>query len=378
MNRRLARVVVACGVLAFGAAANGAATLEELVRNSDLIVFGLAAKVTKGELDPELKRRGIDFRVDTAHVVVIEVLKGDPALVRKQVRVTFPGFPKKGELTIKPNDKGIWFLRKSDLEGAYAAKTSDRFRPPGDLAAVRRAVRAAAGVVPRPVQPVDKAERARELVKELKAAKQPIDRRNAAFQLGELGRLESAPPLIQALADDERTVRLAADIALRKITGHRIQVDFQSAPVALRVRGQRAWEAWWETNRHFERPELLARAAAASARPQPDLLHAVEGLADYGKPEHVALFLRSYEAALASRNDRLAAAAALYFGRLKDRAYVPKLAALVDGSHAWLSTSTQVTAALAIGRITGEDFGTGKGAVAKAAAWWLRHRDEFR
>jgi hypothetical protein len=378
MDRRIAGLVIICGLLAGTASANAGASLEKLVKSSDLVVLGLAGKVVPGLPDPELKRQGIRFRIDTAQVVVIEVFKGDPALAKQQVKVAFPGFPKEGQLTIKPNDKGIWFLRKSDLQGAYEAKTQDRFRPADELGAVRRAVRSAAGVTGRPTGPVDKAELARKLVKELEESELATDRRNAAYQLGELGQLEAAPALIKALGDESPGVRLAADIALRKTTGHRIPISFQAAPVAERLRGRQAWDTWWQKNRLFDRKTLLARAAEASARPQPDFLHAVEGLAAFGQPQQVALFVRAYESGLTSRNERLLGAAAVYFGRLKDRTYVPRLAALFDGTHAWTTLATQVTAALSLGRIVGEDFGTGKTALRRAAAWWIEHRGDFR
>src|SRR5690606_24644411 len=58
---------------------------------------------------------------------------------------------------------------------------------------------------------------------------------------------ESIEALLVALADPEALVRLAANAALRELTGQRI--EFDDATASSRAAGQRRWQEWWDKNR---------------------------------------------------------------------------------------------------------------------------------
>jgi len=358
-----------------GAWAAQAAELEDLVKNSDLVVVGEVTRVQEGELDPALLKMNIQFRTDVATVAVLEVLKGDPALAR--VEIGFPGFPKPGEPSLVRGQRGIWLLTKSDRT-YYEAKTAGRVLPMEQLAVVRRAVRAASGMAKEPARPLDRAARIGQLIQTLGNADGENVRRLAAYQLGEFGELSAVPALIAALNDESQDVRLAAELALSKITGYRSQISFQSAPPDERARGIKEWEAWWAANSNKTREKILLEAVESATQPQPNTRQALEGLAQMDAPALVPLFTGELEQAAASEDNARAATAATYLGRVKNRAAAPKLVALIDGSLPWTSTGTQSAAVAAIGLIGGQDFGTDPEAVGKCLAWWRAHQGEFK
>ncbi len=365
--------VVLSAVLLAAAGSVVAADLEELVKKSDLVVVGQVFNIAQGKLDRELLKIGVEFRTDVADLVVLEALKGDPDL--KKVRVGFPAFPKAGQVKLKLRQDGIWLLTKSDRK-FYVLKGPDRLLPQDKLGAVRRAVRAAAGVATARQKPADRAAQAARLRKDLDNG-EPAARRLAAYRLGELGATAAVPALIRALDDAEPPVRLAADIALRKITGHRAQVDFENETDDARSRGIKAWQEWWLANKGEERKQILLAAVRASSRPQPNFRRAVEGLADYHDPDLLPVFLRVLNSAVSSKDNTLTATVARYLGRVRHRASVPRLVQMIDGTLGWTNTSTRTAAAAAIGNIVGEDFGTGSAAVRKCLEWWRAHANEF-
>ncbi len=354
-----------------------AADLINLVKNSDLIVVGQVLRVTEGEINAELLKLGVNFRTDIAVLVVAEVLRGDPDLKAAKVNVGFPGFPKPEQPTLKAGQNGIWLLTRSDL-GHYEAKTKDRFLAIDELAAVRRAIRAASGLTTAPADGEDRDTRIRDLCKEL-AGKGPAGgRRLAAYRLGEMGELSTIPVLIAALGDEAPPVRLAAEIALRKITGHRTQVDFQDDTEEARLRGIDAWKEWFDANKGKSRKDILAAAAQASFRPQPEFLYAIEGLAHYDDLDILPLFRHALDSALSQKNSFLAAAAARYLGRVKDRSSVPKLAVLLGDTETWPALSARTAAAAAIGNTVGRDFGSTTTGVRDCIEWWNTNKDSFR
>lgn len=376
MSRSI-RVLCAVLWLLGGARAVGGADLEEMVKGADVIVHGEVIKTTEGEMDAESLRIGVKLRTDVAVVAVQEVLKGDPTL--RKVEVGFPAFPRAGELKLELKQQGVWLLTKSDRK-YYVLKTGERFlpdQPESKLGMVRRALRAAAGLTEPPVRPEERAARVARLCQELDAKQPEGTRRLAAFQLGELGELRAVPALIDALSDEVPSVRLAADIALRRVTGHQAQVDFQSGPQSLRARGVEAWRQWWAGNKERERKEILGEAARASARPQPGFQYAVEGLAQYDDPELLALFLQVLDLALASKNEELVIASARYLGRTRSRGCVPKLVGVVEDPMRW-SASVRAAAAAAVAKIAGTDFGTGDEVLGKCIEWWRENKDKFR
>jgi hypothetical protein len=377
--RVLACVCLACGVLAGGSAAAGEAVdLETLVKESDLVVFGQVIDITQGKLDPAALKIGVKTRTDVAALAVVEVLKGDPDLQGKRIDIAFPGFPRKNELTIEPRQKGVWLLTKADRPNRYLARTQGRFLPAKRLGDARRAVRAAAGLKRPGPSAKDRTARVAELVSTLTADEPVRARRLAAYRLGELGDLAAVPALVKALEDDAPSVRLSADLALRKITGHRMQTDFRDGTAEARARGVRAWHDWWETHKGKKRQAILTEAVRAGSRPLPDLPCALEGLAEYGEPALLPLFRETFDSAISSKNERLAAVAAEYFARVKDRRSVPRLAALIDGTYAWPGTSLRAAAVVAIGRIVGREFGAGAAAAERCREWWREHKAAFR
>jgi hypothetical protein len=349
-----------------------AADLAERVKGSDVVAVGQVIAIAEGEQNPDIEKMGVKFRTDIAVIVVTEVLKGDPAL--RKVKVAFPAFPREGQVKLKEDQAGVWLLAKSDRKGLYEVRKADDVLPEDRLGAVRRAVRKAAGLAGGAAQPADKAALARELEKGL-AAEEPGSRRLAAYRLGELGATGAAPRLIEALNDDSPSVRLTADIALRKITGRRVQVDFRNGSPEDRARGIRAWKAWWAKNNDRDRLELLTEAVEQSIRPQPDFQYAIDALADYDDRTLAPLFRRALDSAVSAKNDLLANSAARYLGRVKDRSSAKRLAALIQAS--WPSTSTQAAAAAALGNIAGKDFGPGSEGINKCILWWREHGDEF-
>lgn len=347
------------------AAASEAEELIDRVKKADLVVLGQVIRITEGEQDPESLRIGVKFRTDIAALIVIEVLKGDPNL--KKVEIGFPGFPKPGDLTPKVNQNGVWLLTKSDQK-FYEAKTADAFMPANKLGAIRRAARAAIGLLKPPEKPADRAARIAKLCADLAGDKPDATRRLAAYQLGEMGELSTVPKLIDALDDAAPSVRLAADIALRKVTGHRAQVDFRNGTAALRARGADEWRKWWEANKDKKRQDVLLAAAEASRRPQPEFRHAVEGLAQYDDPALLPVFRTALDSAISRENSSLVIAAARYLGGIKHRASISKLAGILDKT--WPTLAARAAAATAIGKIIGKNFGAGADAVSRCAEWW--------
>lgn len=351
-----------------------AADLQKLVGGSDIVVHGQVVRIAEGKEDLELLKMGIRFRTDIATILVLEVLRGDSTL--KKVEVGFPGFPKDGELTPARNQNGLWFLTKSDVP-YYVAKSKDCFAQVERLGDVRRAIRAVAGLEENEPDPADRAKRLAELSGQLGAGEFAGARRLAAYQLGEMGELDALPALIHALGDDEPSVRLAADLALTKITGHRAQIDFENAEPAMRARGMMAWQEWREQHKDQARKKVLQDAAEASLRPQPDFVSSVKALAEYDDPSLLPLFTQTLDSALNAQDSVLTAAAARYLGRIKNRDSAGKLAGVVDGTFAWPSLSARSAAAAAIGQIVGQDFGTGSAAVDNCAKWWQENGTEF-
>jgi len=363
---------VGAAVLLGLGAVSGAADLPELVKKSDVIVLGQVISITEGELDPDALRRGHKFRTDVARIAVVQVLKGDPAL--RKVTVGFPGFPKPGQLALERNQEGIWFLTKGDQKH-YEARTKDRLVNKKMLGAVRRAVRTAAGLTGKDLKPADRAARIAELCKQL-GGDRFTARALAAHKLGDLGALETVPALIHALDDPVATVRLSADIALRKITGRRVHVDFRNGTERTRAPGVAAWKSWWTANKARTRQEILTDAIRLRTQPQPDFHYAIRGLARYPDPSLRATFVQAWDLALSLKDNDLVVAAAEHFGRSKDRTLVPKLARLIDGTFPWqASTSARVAVATAIGHIVKKDFGTGLDAVGNCVKWWAENRD---
>jgi hypothetical protein len=366
----VAAVLLACVVRA------SAAEFEDLVKKSDLVLLGQVMRVDEGKLDADLLKMNVKARTDIAHVAVVEMLKGDPAV--KKVEVGFPALAKEGAgqgerpgPTIERGQAAIFFVTKGEQK-YYEAKTDDRVLPQEKLGAVRRAVRSAMGLAD-VGKPEDRAKRAARLVQELTAGSTESARRLAAFQLGEIGLLTSVPALIQALHDEAPVVRVAAELALRKITGYHTQADFQDGTAAVRTRAIQAWETWWAANRNKKRDEILSSAAEASFSPQPDFQDAIEGLAQSDDLEFQPLFLQALNSAVSSKSNSLAVCAAHYLGRVKNRGAVPVLAGLLRAG--WTADGTRAAAANAIGNIVGESFGSDP--VPKAIEWWQTNSDRF-
>ena len=365
----LLAAALAVSLVCSSAAASEAEDLVARVKKADLIVLGQVIRITEGEQDPESLRIGVKFRTDIAALVVIEVLKGDPGL--KKVEIGFPGFPKAGDLTPKVNQNGVWLLTKSDQK-FYEAKTAAAFMPANKLGAARRAVRSAIGLLKPPEKPADRAERIARLCADLAGDKPDVTRQVAAYQLGEMGELNTVPKLIDALDDAAPSVRLAADMALRKVTGHRAQVDFRHGTAALRARGAAEWGKWWEANKDKKRRDVLLAAAKASRRPQPEFRHAIEGLAQYDDPAFLPVFRTALDSAISSENNSLVVASARYLGGIKHRASIPKLAGILDKT--WPTPAARAAAATAVGKIVGKNFGAGADAVRQCAEWWAANK----
>ncbi|MFO7898840.1 MAG: hypothetical protein R6V58_07240, partial [Planctomycetota bacterium] len=186
------------------------------------------------------------------------------------------------------------------------------------------------------------------------------------------------PALVKQLESDDEVARLSADMALRGLTGHRVDVDFTDGPPSARAAGVAAWKRWLAARPHETRRRLLATAVRARLRPQPEYKYAMEGLADVAGPATSELFHQALAEGVDLRRTDLIIAAAGYFGRVRDRSAVPGLAALVDGSVRWQpSRPTRQAVVTAIGLIVGKDFGTGRAGLEKCAAWWRDHAEEF-
>ena len=362
---------VAAGLLCLPAAraADNGKGLVERVKKADLVLLGQVIRITEGKLDPDLLKIGEKFRTDVAIVVVVEVLKGDPTL--KRVDIGFPGLPKPDQPTLKVNQNGLWFLVKGD-QTYYPFKDAGQFLPPSRLGEVRSAVRAAVGLVEPPEKPEDRAARTARLIADLAGNKPDAARRLAAYQLGETGEFSAVPQLIAALDDGAPSVRLAADIALRKITGHRAQVDFRNGTAAVRSRGIESWREWWQANEGRKRQDVLLEAAKSSRRPQADFQHAIEGLAQFNDPALLPVFMTALDSAISRESDALVIAVARYLGRAKHRPAVPKLAGVLDKT--WPSEAARAAAATAVGNIVGENFGIGADAINRCAEWWAAHK----
>ena len=355
----------------FSCSAVIAAELDELVKQSDLIIIGRVIKLEEGQLDQDLLKMNVNFRTDVATLIVIEVLKGDPG--RQKVNVGFPGFPKAGELTAQKDQSAIWLLTKSDSKYFNIKE----IMPENRLGTVRRAIRAAAGIDETATTPRDRATRISDLMAELGGGQTETVRRLAAFQLGEMGAIQAVPGLITTLNDEAPGVRVAAALALQKITGHTSQADFEFGSVESRAKTQAAWQEWWDENEQKTRDEILAAAIDASDKPQPDYQRAIEGLALSENPAYAPLFLGALDSALATRNNPLTAAAANYLGRVKERSAIPRLAGVIEPRTAWPTDETRAAAATAIGTIVGENFGTGAAAIFAAREWWAANRSNF-
>ena len=343
--------------------------LVERIKKSDLVVIGQVIRVTEGEDDPELANLGVKFRTDIAVLAIIEIIKGDPDL--KKVEVGFPGFPKEGEVGLKSGQNGVWLLTKSDQK-FYEAKTADRILPQDKLGAVRRAARAAIGLVKPREKPANHAAQVTKLTKDLVGKKPDAARRLAAYQLGGMGELSTVPALIDALDDAAPSVRLAAHIALQKITGHRSHVDFENGAAVARAQGAAAWQQWWKANKDKKRKDILRAAAEASDRPQPDFQHAIEGLSQYDDAALLSVFRSALDSAISRKNSGLMIAAARYLGRAKHEASIPELAGVLDKT--WPTAAARAAAAMAVGHIAGKNFGTGPEAVTRCAEWWAANR----
>ena len=365
-------LVMLVAVLGGGPAAAKAAELEELVKKSDLVILGQVLRVDEGEVNAELLATGVKVRTDIAVIGVVEALKGDPDL--KKAEVGFPGFPKPGEPTLVRGQSAIFLLEKGDQK-YYELKTADRILPETKLGAVRRAIRAAAGLAD--AKPADRAERAAKLAEELTTNPKKSERAIAAYQLADLGVLTTVPALIKALGDESPDVRFAANLALTKITGHRTQVDFEKGTGEERAQGAAAWQEWWDGHKDQKREDILFAAAQASSQPLPDFQAAVEGLAQYGNPEYQPLFLRTLASGTELKNNSLVVSAAVYLGRIKSRASVPMLARLLDPALGWPSDPTRSACAAALGNIVGENFGKGAEAINKALEWWRSNKAQF-
>jgi len=369
-------MVLAAGAACPRADAADADPLVELIKQSDVVVLGQVVRITEGELDPDLLQMGQKFRTDVATIAVIEVLKGDPKLERKTVRLGFPGIPKPGGVTLKLNQNGVWLLVKSDRK-FYELKTASRFLAADKLGAARRAARTAVGIVEPRETPEKRSERIKRLLGVLADKDKPdAARRLAAYQLGQMGELSAVPRLVNALADAAPSVRLTADLALQKITGHRSQVDFRNGAPAVRAEGIDAWREWWDANKDKDHKAILLAAARKSHQPQPNFQYAVEGLARYDDPALLPVFRAALDTAIARKNSDLTVAAARYLGRTKHRASVPRLAGVLGED--WATPSAQAAAAAAVGRIVGRDFGTGTKAIGRCAKWWSENKTTNR
>ncbi len=344
--------------------------LVALVKDSDLVVVGQVIRVVEGDDDVDAAKLGVKLRTDIAVVAIAEVLKGDPDL--KKVEVGFPGFPKDGEVGFKSEQGGIWLLKKSDKK-FYEAKVPGRFLRQSRLGTVRRASRVAVGllVVVRP-KPADLKAQLTKLKGELAATKPDAARRVAAYRLGGMGDLRAVKALIRTLDDAAPSVRMAASIALQKITGHRSQVDFKNGAAAVRAQGSAAWRQWWAANEGRTRKDILLAGAKASHRPLPDFQYAVEGLSQYDDAALLPVFRRALDSAISGKNNTLVIAAARYLGRAKDRKSVHALAGLLGKT--WPTVAAKSTAAMAVGNITGKDFGSGREAVTRCAKWWAANK----
>lgn len=373
MRRKRTGLVLAIALAALltGVRAAGSEmdALVELIKKSDLVVLGQVIRIREGKNDAELAKLGVKFRTDIAVVAIVEVIKGDPDL--KKVDVGFPGFPKKGEVGLRPDQNGIWLLAKSDQK-FYEATTADRFLRQDSLRAVRQAVHAAMGLTKPREKPVDRAAKVSKLTADLVGKNPDSVRRLAAYQLGGMGELSVVPVLIDALDDAAPSVRVAACIALQKISGHRSQVDFQDGAATARAQGVAAWRQWWKANKDKERKDILLAGAEASRRPQPDFEYAIEGLAQYDDAGLLSVLSLALDSAISQKNSTLVIAAARYLGQAKHKASIPKLAGILDKT--WPTAAARSAAAMAIGHIAGKSFGAGPEAVSRCAEWWAANR----
>lgn len=365
MKHCIALLVLFCSTAAI------AAELDELVKQSDLIVLGRVVRIEEGQLDPDLLKMNVNFRTDVASIIAIEVLKGDPAL--QKVQAGFPGFPKEGELTAQKDQTAVWLLAKSDSK--YF--TIKGIVPENRLGTVRRAVRAAAGVTATATTQRDRTARMGDFMAELEGGKTETARRLAAFQLGEMGAIQAVPSLIKALNDDAPSVRVAASLALQKVTGHSSQADFEFGSIESRAKAQTAWKNWWNENDAKTRDEILAAAVEAGEKPQPDYQRAIEGLALSENPAYAPLMTEAFDSAMSAHNSLLTASIASYFGRVKEKSAVRRLAGVLNPEVSWPADEARASAAVAIGSIVGEKFGTGAAAVLAAREWWASNRGNY-
>ncbi|MFW6107757.1 MAG: hypothetical protein ACOC70_01025, partial [bacterium] len=187
------------------------------------------------------------------------------------------------------------------------------------------------------------------------------------------------PALVKQLESDDKAARLSADMALRALSGHRVDADFADGPESARAAGVAAWKRWLAARPQETRRRLLETAVRARLRPQPEYKYAIEGLAAVAGPAASELFHRALDEGVDLRRSDLIIAAADYFGRVRDRSAVPGLAALIDGSVRWQpGRPTREAVVTALGLIAGKDFGTGRAGVEKCAAWWRDHAEEFK
>ncbi len=432
--RSTSMVLTAAFLLFISAPAWSGDALVERVGRADLVVFGEVMNVIEGDGAGDNED---EPRPPIARVAVLEVLRGSttrPALDVDLSRLTADDGPR-----IEPNQRGVWLLERAG-EGAYAIRDGDQVVPADRLAEVRRAVTVVGDIAPDDGPAEDRAERVEELRAELEHERS--GRRSlAAHKLGEMGAIEAVPDLIDMLDDSASSVRLAAHIALCKITGHKGALDFREAGRAVREPAIDAWRNWWAdrereraalrvfieqlesddaATRHAadlalgaltghrvdvdfadapeearaaavrewekqleEQPEGLRRSLLETAvmnqnRPQPEHKYAIGGLSQIAGPEALDTMRRAFRTGVDLRDSDLVIATADYFGRIRDRDVVPELMRLLDRTGRW-EPSRPVRAALvaAVGRIAGRDFGTGEEAVERCVTWWQDHAEEF-
>lgn len=341
-----------------------AADIDQLVEQADVIVQGRIIKVETGKLDEEALGHGLKKRTDIATIAIIEVLKGD--FSEQRIEVQIPGLPGADEAKLTRGTNGIFILKKTD--NGYAITKQEQVLSDTDLGIVRRAVKSTGGGV-QAEKAGTRAERVAKAEKDLRENESIDVRKSAAFQLGDMGQTSSVPELIKALADSEADVRVAATLALSKITGRRIDMDFEKASTEERRDAIAGWNDWWKNNGERPREELLLEAIKDAQKPQPDVSRAIESLAKSANSNYVQLFRRVLRNSIDSNNDRLAGAAAGYLGHAKDELAVGMLGELLDTKKDWVSSATRLIAAGAVGEIAGKNFGTGPEAIAAAAEY---------
>jgi hypothetical protein len=72
----------------------------------------------------------------------------------------------------------------------------------------------------------------------------PVVRRQAAAELGRRGKWVAVPRLIDHLSDEDRGVRSASALALRRLTNHFFGYEASSS-LSARRDAERKWRDWW-------------------------------------------------------------------------------------------------------------------------------------